>query len=70
MDNVHKHCFLSSLKSCGLSRKSVQYLVSALRSNPKHLVELHLMGNKLEESDLSPLVELTQKHPYKLQIIE
>lgn len=68
---VQKHClFLSSLQSCGLSRRCVQLLVSALKCNPHYLKELHLMGNNLDESDISPLVELRRKHPYILEIIE
>lgn len=62
--------FLSSLQSCGLSRRSIQFLVAALQCNPNYLTELHLLGNNLDESDISPLVELRRKHPYVLEIIE
>lgn len=62
--------FLSSLQSCGLSSRCVRLLVSALKCNPSYLAELHLMGNDLDESDISPLVELREKHPYLLAIIE
>lgn len=58
------------LQSCGLSRKCVQFLVSALKCNPYYLKELHLLGNNLDESDISPLVELRRKHPYILEIID
>ncbi|XP_034997341.2 NACHT, LRR and PYD domains-containing protein 14 isoform X2 [Hippoglossus stenolepis] len=55
-----------SLQTCGLTSKSIQSLISALRSNPKYLAELHLMGNRLEDSDIRALLDLTKNQTYTL----
>lgn len=62
--------FLSRLRSCGLSLRSIQFLITALKSNPEHLAELHLMGNNLEDSGISVLVELTKNYKYTLRTLE
>ncbi|KAK2815579.1 hypothetical protein Q5P01_026046 [Channa striata] len=59
-----------SLYICGLTSRSVQFLTIALKSNPKHLTELHLMGNSLEDSDIQVLVELTKSRKYALETID
>nr|XP_019939814.1 PREDICTED: NACHT, LRR and PYD domains-containing protein 14-like isoform X2 [Paralichthys olivaceus] len=56
-----------SLRTCGLTSKSIQYLMSALRSNPKYLAELHLMGNRLEDPEIRALLDLTKNQTYELQ---
>ncbi|KAF3687143.1 NACHT, LRR and PYD domains-containing protein 14 [Channa argus] len=66
------HCKLEilSLQICGLTSRSVQFLTSALKSNPEHLTELHLMGNSLEDSDIRVLMELTKSRKYALKLID
>ncbi|XP_044202479.1 NACHT, LRR and PYD domains-containing protein 3-like [Thunnus albacares] len=59
-----------SLRSCGLSSRSIQFLTAALKSNPQHLTELHLMGNNLEDSGIRVLMELTKNQKYSLHTID
>ncbi|XP_072240220.1 NACHT, LRR and PYD domains-containing protein 14-like [Leuresthes tenuis] len=59
-----------SLRTCGLSSSSIQFLTAALKSNPQHLTELHLMGNNVEDSDIRMLTELMESQKYSLQTIE
>ncbi|XP_028254421.1 NACHT, LRR and PYD domains-containing protein 12-like [Parambassis ranga] len=65
------HCQLAklALRSCSLTSKSIDILTSALKSN-QHLVELHLMGNKIDDSDITALLELINNPKYALQTID
>uniref|UniRef100_A0A3Q2CE23 NACHT LRR and PYD domain-containing protein n=1 Tax=Cyprinodon variegatus TaxID=28743 RepID=A0A3Q2CE23_CYPVA len=56
-----------SLFCCGLSEISCSYLVSALKSNPSHMMVLKLGGNNLKESDVQQLMDLVKSPDYKLQ---
>uniref|UniRef100_A0A3B4F9M5 NACHT domain-containing protein n=1 Tax=Pundamilia nyererei TaxID=303518 RepID=A0A3B4F9M5_9CICH len=56
--------FLFRLRTCGLTSRSVQFLTSALKLNPFYLTELHLVGNRLENSEIRALAELTKNHKY------
>lgn len=62
--------FLFRLRTCGLTSRSVQFLTSALKLNPFYLTELHLVGNRLENSEIRALAELTKNHKYALRTIE
>lgn len=62
--------FLSRLGNCDLSSMSIQFLTAALKSNPQHLTELHLMGNNLDDSGIGVLEELMSNHKYALRTIE
>ncbi|XP_056226555.1 NACHT, LRR and PYD domains-containing protein 12-like [Seriola aureovittata] len=66
------HCKLQklSLRTCGLSPWSIQFLTTALKSNPQHLAELHVMGNSLEDSDIRQLMKLTKNQKYSLHTID
>ncbi|KAM9309918.1 NACHT, LRR and PYD domains-containing protein 12-like isoform 6-T6 [Pholidichthys leucotaenia] len=55
------------LESCRLSKISCDYLVSALKSNPSYLRELHLLGNNLKAPDVQQLRELQQSPDYRLE---
>ncbi|XP_011471707.2 NACHT, LRR and PYD domains-containing protein 14 isoform X2 [Oryzias latipes] len=52
---------------CSLSRVSCDVLVSALRSNPSHLMQLDLTCNNLQQSDVQQLLELVQSPDFKLK---
>ncbi|XP_073701457.1 NACHT, LRR and PYD domains-containing protein 12-like [Garra rufa] len=64
------HCKLEKLwlTDCGITDKSCAVLASALRSNPSHLRQLSLSGNKLGDS-LNLLSDVLQNPHCKLEIL-
>ncbi|XP_029920345.1 NACHT, LRR and PYD domains-containing protein 14-like [Myripristis murdjan] len=62
------HCKMKklALRSCSLSSVSVQYLTNALKLNPRHLEEVHLMGNRLDSSGIGELMQLVRNQKYML----
>ncbi|XP_078796612.1 NACHT, LRR and PYD domains-containing protein 3-like [Oryzias latipes] len=64
-------CRLQTLRlsSCSLSKISCAALVSALKSNPSHLTELDLRGNRLQSSDFQKLQDLMKSPNSKLQTL-
>ncbi|KAF4073611.1 hypothetical protein AMELA_G00245160, partial [Ameiurus melas] len=54
------HCKLETLRlcCCDISDEGCAALTSALRSNPSHLRELDLSGNKLRDSEKKRLFSL------------
>ncbi|RVE70013.1 hypothetical protein OJAV_G00083670, partial [Oryzias javanicus] len=57
------------MKNCSLSEISWSDLISALMSNPSHLTELDLGGNKLHDPGLQHLCGFLQHPDLKLQIL-
>ncbi|XP_048048313.1 ribonuclease inhibitor-like [Megalobrama amblycephala] len=65
------HCNLEDLRlmDCGVTDEGCAALASALRSNPSHLRELNLSRNKLGDSGVKLLSDLTDDPHYKLQTL-
>ncbi|KTG46021.1 hypothetical protein cypCar_00042415, partial [Cyprinus carpio] len=65
------HCKLETLKlwDCAITDTSCAVLASALRSNPSHLRELNLLGNKLGYRGLKLLSVLKDQPLYKLETL-
>ncbi|XP_039534599.1 NACHT, LRR and PYD domains-containing protein 3-like isoform X13 [Pimephales promelas] len=63
------HCKLEKLwlSKCGITDEGCVALASALRSNPEHLRELNLSGNKLGKSGVKKLSVLKDDPHYKLK---
>lgn len=61
--------FIFRLKGCRLSEVSCAALTSALKTNPSHLVELHLSGNDQQEYDIKGLCAYLESLHCKLQTL-
>uniref|UniRef100_A0A8C0YR41 Uncharacterized protein n=1 Tax=Cyprinus carpio carpio TaxID=630221 RepID=A0A8C0YR41_CYPCA len=60
---------LYRLSDCGVTDEGCAALASALRSNPSHLRELYLTGNKLGASGVKLLSDLKNDPHYQLQML-
>ncbi|CAM4548743.1 unnamed protein product [Leuciscus chuanchicus] len=68
---ANPHCKLETLwlRECGVTDEGCAALASALRSNPSHLRELNLSGNKLGDSGVKLLKDLKDDPHYKLETL-
>ncbi|KAL1250781.1 hypothetical protein QQF64_018577 [Cirrhinus molitorella] len=68
----HKHCQLNTLilRWCSITEKQFLILTSALKSNPSHLRELKLSGNKLGDSEVKDLSDLLINPHCKLEKLD
>ncbi|XP_077086271.1 NLR family CARD domain-containing protein 3-like [Siphateles boraxobius] len=57
------------LTECSVTDEGCAALASALRSNPSHLRELDLIGNKLRDSDVKLLSDLKDDPHYELKTL-
>ncbi|XP_073672682.1 NACHT, LRR and PYD domains-containing protein 3-like [Garra rufa] len=57
------------LRCCGVTKEGCAALASALRSNPSHLTELNLSGNKLGDSGVKLLSDVLQNPHCKLETL-
>ncbi|KAL1250553.1 hypothetical protein QQF64_018349 [Cirrhinus molitorella] len=64
-----KHCQLNTmiLWDCSITEKQCVILTSALKSNPSHLRELNLRGNKLGDSGVKNLSDLLMNPQFNLE---
>jgi len=58
------------LRDCGVTDEGCGALASALRSNPSHLRELSLYGNKLGDSGVRLLKGLKDDPHYNLETVK
>ncbi|XP_016421264.1 ribonuclease inhibitor-like [Sinocyclocheilus rhinocerous] len=65
------HCKLEKLwlMHCGVTDEGCAALASALKSNPSHMRELDLTGNKLGRSSVNLLSAVLEDPPCKLEIL-
>ncbi|KAG1925307.1 NACHT, LRR and PYD domains-containing protein, partial [Pimephales promelas] len=64
-----KHCQLNTLTLswCDMTDEGCSDVISALKSNPSHLRELNLSGNKLRDSGVKNLSDLLMNPQFKLE---
>ena len=58
------------LNNSSITAEGCAALTSALRSNPSHLIELNLSGNKLGDSGVKQISALLEDPNYKLEKLE
>ncbi|XP_026108288.1 ribonuclease inhibitor-like [Carassius auratus] len=68
---MHSHCKLERLRfsGCEMTDEGFSAVTSALKSNPSHLRELVLSGNKLGDSGVKHLCDLLMNPKCKLEIL-
>uniref|UniRef100_A0A8B9JKF5 NACHT domain-containing protein n=1 Tax=Astyanax mexicanus TaxID=7994 RepID=A0A8B9JKF5_ASTMX len=59
-----------TLKSCSITEEACTDLSAALCSNPSHLIELDLSGNKMGNCGVKPLCGLLQNPQFKLSKLQ
>ncbi|XP_053087333.1 NACHT, LRR and PYD domains-containing protein 14-like isoform X3 [Pangasianodon hypophthalmus] len=69
LENPHCKLEILWLRSCGVSDEGCAALASALRSNPSHLRDLELSGNRIGYTGVKCLSTLKNDEHYKLQTL-
>ncbi|XP_053087294.1 uncharacterized protein LOC113534414 isoform X4 [Pangasianodon hypophthalmus] len=69
LENPHCKLEILRLRSCGVSDEGCAALASALRSNPSHLRDLELSGNRIGYTGVKCLSTLKNDEHYKLQTL-
>ncbi|XP_077077526.1 NACHT, LRR and PYD domains-containing protein 3-like isoform X5 [Siphateles boraxobius] len=69
LENLYCKLELLGLSKCGVTDEGCVDLASALRSNPSHLRDLYLYGNKLGDSGVKLLKDLEDDPRYKLKML-
>ncbi|XP_073721433.1 uncharacterized protein [Misgurnus anguillicaudatus] len=69
LKDTHCRLYKLMLGQCGLKDEVVPTLISALSSNPSHLRQLDLSGNKLSDTDFQPLCFLLANQQFKLETL-
>ena len=62
--------FGSRLRSCALTMLSFTYLREAIKANPSHLTELHLMGNQFKDVAIPILTSFKKDRSFKMAVLE
>ncbi|XP_050957883.1 NLR family CARD domain-containing protein 3-like isoform X2 [Labeo rohita] len=70
LENPYCELEILRLWDCGVTEEGCAALASALRSNPSHLKELNLTGNKLRDSDVKLLSDLKDNPHYELKTLK
>ncbi|XP_067115488.1 NACHT, LRR and PYD domains-containing protein 14-like [Osmerus mordax] len=58
------------LRSCALTMLSFTYLREAIKANPSHLTELHLMGNQFKEVAIPILTSFKKDRSFKMAVLD
>ncbi|KAM9306131.1 NLR family CARD domain-containing protein 3-like isoform 2-T2 [Pholidichthys leucotaenia] len=64
-----RNCRKAGLSSCGLSETHCEVVASALKSNPSHLTQLDMSGNKLEDSGVKVLCSGLESPNCRLEVL-